>query len=343
MQVNSHNEWDVLREVIVGKGWMMQLQLLEQSFKIFYKAGIDSGVDPLQGNHVKKQYLEEHAEDIEGFVDLLKSHKISVKRPDSYKEIKSIKTPNWSTQTHLTGPLNARDLCLISGNTIIECPVEIRSRYFETDMFKDLFHQYFNEGANWICAPKPAMKDGVWDRGDEMMLDAARCMRIGTDIIVNVNSKLNDLGFEWLRRVMGQEYTFHKVNYCDGHIDSTLVPLRPGLLMINTCFIKDKNQLPEKFRNWDLVEMEYHEDYNCDVYAGNDVLLASKNIDLNVLSIDPHTIICHDYSYKYLQPMLRPYNIECIPCQLRHSRLFDGAFHCLTLDVNRESKLETYD
>lgn len=342
MRVNSHNEWDPLKEVIVGKGWMMKLQLLEKSFQLFYRSNLGSEIDALK-SQVNETFLKEHCEDIENFVELLKSHNIAVKRPQTVEKLHAIKTPHWSTQTHLTGPLNARDLCMVAGDTIVECPVEVRGRYFETDMFKDLFLEYFREGAGWVCAPRPAMKDDSWDLGNEMMLDAARCVRLGTDIIVNVNSEVNRLGMKWLERTLGDKYTFHEVNLCQGHIDSTLVPLRPGLMMINTVFVKDRDQLPEKFRKWDLVEMEYHEDYNHDVYAGNDVLLASKNIDLNVLSIDPKTVICHDYSRKYLQEKLRPYGIECVPCQLRHSRLFDGAFHCLTLDVNRESNLETYD
>ena len=57
MQVNSHNEWDRLNEVVVGKGWMMNLQLLEKSFNIFYRANLGSEIDQLK-SHVNKQFLE---------------------------------------------------------------------------------------------------------------------------------------------------------------------------------------------------------------------------------------------------------------------------------------------
>ncbi len=70
--------------------------------------------------------------------------------------------------------------------------------------------------------------------------------------------------------------------------------------------------------------------------------LASRGIDLNVLSINPSQIICHEHNYKQMSKLLKPFNIECIPSKLRHSRLFDGAFHCLTLDINRSGKLENY-
>ena len=291
---------------------------------------------------MKKEYIEQHIEDIEGFVDILESHNITVRRPDTIKKLQDIKTPHWKGQTCLTGPLNARDLCIVVGDTIIECPVEIRGRYFETDCLKPLFKKYFDAGSKWVCAPKPMMLDESYTSNFEMMLDAARCMRLGTDIIVNVNSECNRLGAEWLRRTVGDQYTVHEVTLCDGHIDAVLVPLRPGLMLLNTVYVKDLNMLPEKFRNWDFVEVEYHEDYDNKLYAENDVLLASPSIDCNVLSIDPNTIICHSHSHQYLQSKLKKYNIECVPCRLRHSRLFDGAFHCLTLDVNRSGILETY-
>ena len=77
-------------------------------------------------------------------------------------------------------------------------------------------------------------------------------------------------------------------------------------------------------------------------YTTEDEIWSSPAIDVNVLSIDTDTIICHDEYQPLLQPLLKPYNIEAIPCRMRHSEIFGGAFHCITLDVRRRSKLESY-
>lgn len=335
MIINSYNEWDTLNEVVIGKGWMMDLNILETSFKLFYNSNINYEVDDLK-KQVNKTFISEHIEDIEGLVTLLKSNNIKVYRPNNFDKSYQIKTPNWSTITHLTGPLNSRDLVAIFGDTIVEFPPEIRARYFETDMLKDIFLQGIKDNAKWITLPKSNMTNEVYDdKIIEPMLDAARCMRFNNNVIVNVNTLHNKLCVNILRNNF-PHLTFHEVTWCDGHIDSCIAPLREGILLINKVFLPNpKEMLPDFCKNWDFIEVEFHEDYNADVYAGNDIMLASKNIDCNVLSINPNQIVCHDYSYSYLQPKLKQYNIECIPCQLRHSRIFDGAFHCLSLDLNR--------
>ncbi len=345
MIINSHNEWDKLNDVIVGKGWMLKTSILETSFKLFYRSNLQTnGYEDNLKEFVNKQYIEEHCEDIEGLVTILKNLNINVYRPESIKKLTSIKTPNWSAQTHLTGPINTRDLVAIIGDTIMEFPPEIRSRYFEVDYMKHIFMDALNDNCKWLSFPKPIMTNESYNNNFlEPMLDAARCMRFGQDIIVNVNYKFNEVAVKLLKLYF-PEYNFHMITYVNGHIDSCMAPLRPGLMLINKVFIPNpREQLPKFCRNWDFIEVEYHEEYDATSYAENDILLASTNIDCNILSIDPNTIICHDYSYSYLQPKLEPYGIEVIPCKLRHSRIFDGAFHCLTLDLNRSSVLESYE
>jgi len=190
---------------------------------------------------------------------------------------------------------------------------------------KNIFNKAITSGSRWISLPKPAMPENAYTNGIiEPQLDAARCMRFNDNIIVNINNANNKFALQLLKNNF-PEYIFHEVNWVDGHIDSCIMPLREGVLLVNPDFCKD----------WDLIECEYHEEYNADIYAGNDVMLASNNIDCNVLSINPNQIICHDYAVKYLQPLLKKHKIECIPCQMRHSRLMDGGFHCHSLDLNR--------
>jgi glycine amidinotransferase/scyllo-inosamine-4-phosphate amidinotransferase 1 len=62
---------------------------------------------------------------------------------------------------------------------------------------------------------------------------------------------------------------------------------------------------------------------------------ASKWIGLNLLSIDPYTVIV-DEIQKDLIKTLEKYNFTVIPKRLRHSRTLGGGFHCVTLDLLRE-------
>jgi glycine amidinotransferase len=369
--VNSHNEWDKLEEVIVGDGFPSTLPALDFTFQMFFHDNLHGqelrGVYRDKNAYIKQKYVEEMSEDVEGFVELLESHGITVKRPKVPQKVEHTKTPNWkSTNFHA---LNVRDLTMVVGNEIIETPPETRFRYFENDYVKHLYMDYFKRGAKWTVAPRPLILDSSFDMswvlredmdggirewyeslkdtpdelayGYEMMFDAAQCLRFGKDIIFNSVTENHELGVQWLQRHLGNEYRVHSVQLCDSHIDSTIIPLRPGLLLVDWHHFKDINQLPEPLRGWDIVSAPENPNRTRD-YDGKDLVLTSTSIDINVLSIDQNTVICHDEYWEHLQPLLKPYGIECIPCRLRHSEIFSGAFHCLTLDVRRQSKLENY-
>ena len=307
------------------------------------------------------------SEDVEGFIETLRGLGVKVVRPKVPQKVQDTKTPNWkSTNFH---PLNVRDLTMVVGNEIIETPPETRFRYFENDYLKHLFMDYFKRGAKWTVAPRPLILDSSFDMswvlrqdldgdirkwyeslmttpddlnyGFEMMFDAAQCLRFGKDIIFNAVTENHMLGVQWLQRNLGDDYNVHPVQLCDSHIDSTIIPLRPGLLMVDWHHFKDINQLPEPLRKWDIISAPENPN-RTRKYDGRDLILASTSIDINVLSIDQNTVICHDEYWPLLQPVLRPHGITAIPCKLRHSEIFSGAFHCLTLDVRRQSVLESY-
>jgi glycine amidinotransferase len=359
MIVNSHNEWDTLEEVIIGNGFPSFLPALELTFKLFFYDNIKGRRfnELLQSVEVKKKYIEEMEQDVDKFVQLVKDFGVKVKRPIRPKKVLSISTPYWKSTTYQ--PLEIRDQTLIIGSEIIETPPTMRIRYFENDYLKHLFKEYFDNGAKWTVVPKPLMLDSSYDfsyidddewkekihleenkmdYGYEIMFDAAQCMRFGRDIIFNCSTENHRLGLTWLQRHLGSEYKVWEVNICDSHIDSTIVPLKPGVLLVAyKSTFKSIKQLPKWLQKWDIIEAPLFESHN---YDEDDLLLASKAIDINILSLDQNTIICHKEYRKSLQPLLKPYNIECVPCELRHRRIFAGAFHCMTLDIRRKSKLE---
>jgi glycine amidinotransferase/scyllo-inosamine-4-phosphate amidinotransferase 1 len=122
------------------------------------------------------------------------------------------------------------------------------------------------------------------------------------------------------------------VNFYSGvHIDSTIVPLREGLVLLNGSRV-NKNNIPNAFRDWECVFID-------DVVAQDfyQYPYASKWIALNMLVVNPSTVIVDRHQTELIKT-LNSYQFEVIPLELRHSRTLGGGFHCVTLDLHRSNK-----
>ena len=364
MVVNSHNEWSQLKEVILGAGFPETLPAADFSFKLFFHDNLyGTNFYRDEAFYITKKHIEEHNIDLENYSNLLTSLGVKVIRPKIPDRI--IKTKTLTFESTNFPALNPRDLTMIVGNEIIESSPICRFRYFENDYLKHIFHNYFLNGSKWTVAPKPLLLDSSFDIdyvsakyekdcdnyfkeeqqrdnnylkiGHEIMFDAACCMRLGKHIIFNVSNKNAELGCMWLQRHL-PDYTICPVDITDWHIDSSFVPLRPGLAIVASDKIPDK--LPNIMKNWDFVIAP-------DFITKKDqktAKLASPLIDINVLSINENTIIANSANgtSRHLREALKKYNVEVLDCPIRHSELFAGAHHCLTLDTVRESVLEDY-
>jgi glycine amidinotransferase len=387
MNVNSFDEWSPLREVIVGSPINYNLQDLEISFKLFFHdnaflsfyypayeqtGSADAGAAPSVTSpagrpttHVfKKQYLEELAEDVDGFVTTLTRLGVKVHRPLPLDRVIRVKTPYW--ETTCVPALNVRDQAIILGDEILETAPQIRARYFENDLLKPVFHSYFKTGSRWTSMPKPMMTDrsfdlsyvketgrdmvateavyaqepSPFDCGHEIMIDAAQCVRFGKDILVNVATANHEAGYQWLARHCGDRFRLHRVyRMTDNHIDSIILPLRPGKLLLREP--KYLDMLPAPLKKWDIIYPPEPMDRMFPAYTDDELLLTSKYIDLNVLSIDPERVIVNS-QFPELMNTLEKHGFTPIPVQHRHRRLFGGGFHCFTLDTVRAGKQEDY-
>ncbi|HEX5495272.1 MAG TPA: inosamine-phosphate amidinotransferase 1, partial [Mycobacteriales bacterium] len=74
---------------------------------------------------------------------------------------------------------------------------------------------------------------------------------------------------------------------------------------------------------------------NFPAYDDGELILTSKYIDLNVLSITPDTVIVNEACPELIK-MLETAGYVVVPVRHRHRRLFGGGFHCFTLDTVRE-------
>jgi glycine amidinotransferase len=372
--LNSFDEWSQLEEIIVGVNDGFTGFHFDNTFDFFFWDNIklylkekkffrlESGEFDRPVINMEEYILDELNEDLQGFVEAIRKEGVIVRRPESNIDLnKDICTPFW--RSNLFPALNIRDNTIILGGTIIETAPHVRARIFENDALKPLFSEYFNKGANWVTMPRPTLslpidtsffsldkleKQLICDDvsykmkklTNEITFDGAQCVRLGKDVLINVSNKSHELGFQWLERNFGDIFTFYKLmNFSDSHIDSMLLPLRPGLWLLRKKEYLD--YLPNQFKKWDFIVSPECAIDMFPSYEKNRINLTSKYIDMNVLSINEKTIIVNSL-YPELIEILERRGFNVIPVQHRHRRLFGGGFHCFTLDVRRKGGLQSY-
>jgi len=336
--VKSHNEWDTLKEVFVGNIENPNNPIKGKDLHCINYADRDS-IDNVYEGYYPGQVIEETKEDLEELVSTLKSFGVKVKRPTTQDNSKPfLSNGEWMSDGYYN--YCPRDSVVVIGDTIIETPMALRSRYFETFSFRDDFIDYMKKGARWVTAPKPRLRDDCYQREnlDELTLtevepifDAANILRCNNDILYLVSNTGNKLGAQWLQNFLGSEYRVHILEnmYSYSHLDSTMALLREGLCLLNPDRVNEDN-MPEVLKSWDkiwcpdMVDIGYYGDYNH----------ASVWIGINLLSLNSNLVICDENQTK-LHKELYKHNIEVIPMKLRHSRTLGGSFHCVTMDVHR--------
>lgn len=361
MAVNVYTEWGPLREIVLARCENTGPIEMDLTFRLFYNDYVGKILD--RGVlEIPARFVEERRADLDAFEGVLRQLGVRVLRPRPLVEVKRFVTPEFEG---LTCPVNnPRDQVLVVGDEIIETPGLMRSRYFENDLLKELFLEYFERGARWTVAPRPTMRDEAFDYSyvqaggknascwetvenrperHEIMFDGAQCMKFGRDLVMNVSTDNHRLGARWLRRHLGDRLRVHEVSITDHHIDGMFVPLRPGTLLINPSTMLDKmERLPPVLQTWDVLVLPERDD---SAYSADTTFLASDNIPVNVLPIDGEKVIVFDIeglAYSKLCRVLEQNGFEPIPIRLRHSRLFGGGAHCATLGMVRDGGPEDF-
>ena len=175
----------------------------------------------------------------------------------------------------------------------------------------------------------------------EIMFDGAQCLKFGHDIVMNISTYNHQLGFDWLTRHLGDSYRIHPVKITDHHIDGMFMPLKPGVLLINSSTMEGKlNELPKELQKWKVIKVP-----SAHIEDKAKIQLASENINVNVLPLDTKRVIVFTQDGKpdaQFCDVLDENGFEPITIQLRHSRLFGGGAHCVTLDTVRKGNKERY-
>jgi len=162
-----------------------------------------------------------------------------------------------------------------------------------------------------------------------MVLDAANVCRLGDSMLFLESPSGNRKAYDWLCEQF-PEVNIELVNFYAGvHIDSTIVPLREGLVMLNASRVTEAT-VPKCLQSWEKIWV--NEVVAQDFYQ---YPYASKWIAMNMLVVDPHTVIV-DRHQQELISTLEHHKFTVIPLELRHSRTLGGGFHCVTLDLLRQ-------
>ena len=343
--VSAHNEWDPLEEVLVGDVFDAHIPELEPSVRACVPSDQIPFFDNFGGTRFDQVMIDAARHNLDGLVDILEREGVTVRRPSQVAWSNALSTPDWSCPSGLYAAM-PRDVLLVVGNTIVEAPTAWRSRYFETHAYRDLLIAYFQQGANWIAAPKPRLCDSLFYNVPDMatyelqehepVFDAADFLRFGLDIVYQLSLVTNNLGVQWLRRQLGPTYSFHQVTFNDRkpmHIDATIMPLAEGRLLINPHRVIE---IPEIFKEWEIIPAPVPARI-----GAHKLHFSSAWLSMNVLSLDEKTVVT-EKSEESLRDLLIQRGFDVIPCEFREFYRFGGAFHCATVDIRRVGQVRAY-
>jgi glycine amidinotransferase len=361
--VNAWNEWDPLKHVIVGRAVGTMVQAPEIAVQ---REWTEQGFSLGSYGPYPEEMTAKAEEQMDNFAKILESRGIRVDRPTPLDFSQTVRTPDWVQET-MFGCMPPRDLLLTVGNEILEATMSYRSRWYEYLCFRPLLEQYFREDPNFrfSAAPKPRLTEDTykkdwWENWNSMsdeeqwkladvsdwiptekepLFDAADVIRFGKDIFVQKSMVTNDAGIDWLQRHY-PEHRVHTVRYREltpWHMDTTIVPLRPGLVLINPVRtpLEPQRELFEA-NGWEVIE-------------GPTTLLDKKRpmtfcsiwLNMNLLVLDPKTV-CVEASETPVMELLDKHGFEVVPVPFYEVSPFGGGLHCATADVYREGTLQDY-
>jgi glycine amidinotransferase len=314
-----------------------------------------------------EEMTEKANQQLDNFTSILEKRGIRVDRPSPLDFSQVVQTPDW-VQESMFGCMPPRDLLLTVGNEILEATMSYRSRWYEYLCYRPLMEKYFKEDPNfrYEAAPKPRLteasyKDDWWEIWNslsekekwekvekvdwiptevEPLFDAADVIRCGKDLFIQKSMVTNDAGIDWLRRHY-PNHRVHKVWYREKtpwHMDTTIVPLRPGLVLFNPVRTPLQMKQYELFQknDWEIIEAPA-----AVLESKRPMTFCSIWLNMNLLVLDPKTV-CVEASETPMLELLDKRGFEVVPVPFYEVSPFGGGLHCATADVYRQGELEDY-
>lgn len=142
--VNSHNEWDPLEEVIVGRVEGATIPEWHVSGKAVWPSKWWDMYKTQSGQPFPKELMEGAAKELDYLAQVLEGEGITVRRPEARDDYfnKPVETPDFKSKSQLYAAM-PRDILIVFGNEILEAPMAWRSRYFEFRPYRKLIKEYF--------------------------------------------------------------------------------------------------------------------------------------------------------------------------------------------------------
>jgi len=303
--IDSRNEWDSLEACVVGSATYANWPTTDPVFAE-ERQRTTWRETPVPLGPVPQFIVDEANRELDILSETLLRLGVTVYRP----------APRDFVQTQGMYNYCPRDRLLIWNDIIIDVNMMYPCRDQEIQNYTRLLAQ----ARQVVTMPR--------DQG--LVLDAANVCRLGDTWLFLESAAGNRAAYEWLSAQFPQ-VNIELCNFYAGvHIDSTIVPLREGLVMLNADRVTPVN-CPRAFRDWQKIwvtdDMIVPQDFYQYPYA-------SKWIAMNLLSVDSETVIL-DAAQSQLITILKQHGIDSIPLTLSHSRTLGGGFHCVTLDTRR--------
>ena len=303
--INSCNEWDPLEAIVVGSATNANWPMTDPVFAEEARTSLWTDT-PAPGGPVPQLIVDEANRELDILSETLARNGATVYRPKTMDFVAVNGMYNYCP----------RDRLLVAGNTVVDCNMMYPCRNQEIVNYTRLL----DAARQVLTMPKDA----------GMTLDAANICRLGDTWLFLESASGNRAAYEWLCKQF-PNINIELVNFYAGvHIDSTITPLRKGLVLLNASRVNPEN-CPKAFKDWEKIYVTEDQIVAQDFYQ---YPYASKWIAMNMLAINPETVII-DAAQTELITILKSNGIDSIPLTLSHSRTLGGGFHCVTLDTRR--------
>ena len=306
--INSRNEWDPLEKIIVGSATNANWPSTDPVFARESEKTTWTETAPPSGP-VPQWIIDETNRELDILAGTLAYEGITVYRPKELDFVARNGMYNYCP----------RDRMLVAGDTLVDVNMMYPCRNQEIEGL----YRLTAEARNIFTMP----------RTSGMTLDAANICRLGDTWLFLQSASGNISAYYWLK----EKFPQINIELCDFysgvHIDSTIVPVREGLVLLNGSRVNEDN-CPKAFKDWERVYITEEDIVAQDFYQ---YPYASKWIALNMLSVNPETVVI-DAKQTRLREILKSKGIDSIPLTLTHSRTLGGGFHCVTLDTRRTHK-----
>jgi scyllo-inosamine-4-phosphate amidinotransferase 1 len=300
------NEWDPLEKIIVGVATHANWPMDDPVFAEEARNSLWTQT-PAPAGPVPQFIVDQANRELDILSETLLRYGATVYRPKPVDHVAAHGMYNYCP----------RDRILVHGDTMVDVNMMYPCRNQEIKSY----YRLMAEAKTILTMPR--------DQG--MTLDAANICRLGNTWLFLESASGNRAAYEWLCAKF-PKITIELCNFYSGvHIDSTITPLREGLVLLNGARVNESN-CPKAFRDWERIYITEDQIVAQDFYQ---YPYASKWIAMNMLALDPETVII-DAAQTQLIALLKSKGVDSIPLTLSHSRTLGGGFHCVTLDTKRK-------